>query len=46
MPVLVLGGVFAPGLLLGPIVVAAPVIRGTLLRSVVATGRHRKHRGR
>jgi HlyD family secretion protein len=39
VPVLVLGGVFAPALLLGPIVVAEPVIRGTLLRSVVATGR-------
>ncbi len=36
---LVLGWIFAPGLLLGPVIVAETVMRGTLLRSVVATGR-------
>ena len=39
VPLLILAGVFAPGLLLGPVVAAEPVIRGTLVRSVVATGR-------
>lgn len=39
VPLLLVGGVFAPRLLLGPIVVTEPVRRGTLLRSVVATGR-------
>lgn len=39
LPPLVLGAVFLPGLLLGPIIIPAPVTRGTLLLSVVATGR-------
>jgi len=39
IPFLVLGAVFLPGLLLGPVIIPVPVARGTLLRSVVATGR-------
>lgn len=39
VPLLVLGAVFLPGLLLGPVIIPVPVARGTLLRSVVATGR-------
>ena len=34
-----MGAIFLPGLLLGPVTVPVPVARGTLLRSVVATGR-------
>ena len=36
---LIAGAVFGPRLLFGPILVAEPVVRGALLRSVVATGR-------
>lgn len=36
---LIAGAVFGPHLLFGPILVAEPVTRGALLRSVVATGR-------
>lgn len=39
VPLLVLGALFGPVLLLGPVLVPEPVTRGTLLRSVVATGR-------
>ena len=39
VPLLVLGAVILPGLLLGPVIIPVPVARGTLLRSVVATGR-------
>jgi len=39
LPILTLAGYFAPRLLLGPEVATLAVIRGTLLRSVVATGR-------
>ena len=39
IPLLILGAAFGPGLVLGPILVPTPVVRGTLLRSVVATGR-------
>ncbi|MEI6159853.1 MAG: efflux RND transporter periplasmic adaptor subunit [Roseococcus sp.] len=39
VPLLIMAAIFLPRLLLGPIVAAVPVTRGTLLRSVVATGR-------
>ena len=39
LPVLALASWFGPGLLLGPTLLAEAVTRGTLLRSVVATGR-------
>lgn len=39
LPILALAGWFGPRLLLGPILPAETVARGTLLRSVVATGR-------
>ena len=38
LPLLAIAGWFGPALLLGPRVVAIPVVRGILLRSVVATG--------
>jgi len=39
VPAVLLGGWFGTALVFGPRVVGTPVIRGTLLRSVVATGR-------